>query len=743
MDNAIQTILKDFNAHRRLANTLTRLSKLIEQQALYAFSGDVDDIRRNYDLMLDFMRRGYTDERRNDLYDEMIGKTYRLIQNIQVELKKKDNPSYHDAAYRLASSRIVFDPDAIRQRLEDHVADMAMLSLEAPESREEHRRQLLQAHDAYMGCLFDHILLSNQWHDADASFYRMLLTSPAIDTVDAQWIVGAIMLACVNVFDLKKLEVLAAVYVADVAESVRQRALVGWALSLDGNQTLMVEGQKRTVDMIVEHDKGVEQLKEMQIQLMTSVNALYDDECIKRDIMPTLLKQGNMDLAQLSKDITQSSDLHDILHPEDSENMMSEVETVMNRMKEMAAKGRDIYYGGFCQAKRYSFFSKLSHWFEPFFWDNPSVDSGNAEPEDAREVIKSMLSALPFCDNDKYSFVILFSKMMTQLPANLRKVMIENKGGVMPMAADDMTSASFIRRNYLHDLFRFHQLYAMKDNFVDCFRMRQRPDVVNVFVADDRLFGDTDGYKEMCYDALRFMDSMDTRKDEHYRTTVLTLLAAVPMPLRLSDRLFVAHYLWQHGDKATAATMYDVMVAEYPDNEYVLRGAAHSRLDRKDYLAALSCYDRLAGIHEDNVSYLLNRSLCLVMSGRVEEAMPTLHKLYYNNPDNMDVVRVMLWGMMNQGNSEQAVAEYEKLCAKCPDNADDRLNYGYSLWLSGRVAEAVEVFRAYLTMAGRRDKGISRSIYSSFEADISLLQSQGIDVTAMHLMADAVDVRPE
>ena len=120
-----------------------------------------------------------------------------------------------------------------------------------------------------------------------------------------------------------------------------------------------------------------------------------------------------------------------------------------------------------------------------------------------------------------------------------------------------------------------------------------------------------------------------------------------------------------------------------------------------------------------------------------------MHKLYYNNPDNMDVVRVMLWGMMNQGNSEQAVAEYEKLCAKCPDNADDRLNYGYSLWLSGRVAEAVEVFRAYLTMAGRRDKGTSRSIYSSFEADINLLQSQGIDETAMHLMADAVDVRSE
>ena len=83
--------------------------------------------------------------------------------------------------------------------------------------------------------------------------------------------------------------------------------------------------------------------------------------------------------------------------------------------------------------------------------------------------------------------------------------------------------------------------------------------------------------------------------------------------------------------------------------------------------------------------------------------MPTLHKLYYNNPDNMDVVRVMLWGMMNQGNSEQAVAEYEKLCAKCPDNADDRLNYGYSLWLSGRVAEGRGCCRWWLLLKeGRR-----------------------------------------
>ena len=743
MDNAIQTILKEFNAHQRLSSTLTRLSQLIDQQALYVFSSDVEDIRRNYDLMLDFMRRGYTDERRNDLYGEMIANTYRLIQNIQVELKKKNNPSYHDAAYRLASSRITFDHDTIKQGLEDHVADMAMLSLEAPESRDGHRQRLLAEHDLYMGRLFDHILLSYQWNEADASFYRMLVTSPAIDTVDAQWIVGAIMLACVNVFDLKKLEVLAAVYVADVPEGVRQRAFVGWALSLDGNQTLMVEGQKYTVDMIVGHDRGVERLKEMQIQLMTSVNALYDDECIKRDIMPTLLKQGRMDLSQLSKDITQSSDLHDILHPEDSENMMGEVENVMNRMKEMAAKGRDIYYGGFCQAKRYSFFSKLSHWFEPFFWDNPAIDRGSAESEDTREVIKSMLTSLPFCDNDKYSFVILFSKMMTQLPQHLREAMVESKGGVMPMAGDDMTSASFIRRNYLHDLFRFHQLYAQKDDFVDCFRMRLQPDVVNVFVADDRLFGDTEGYKEMCYDALRFMDSMDTRKDEHYHTTVLTLLDTVPMPLRLSDRLFVAHYLWQHGDKTTASTMYDVMVAEYPDNEYVLRGAAHSRLDRKDYLSALSCYDRLSVINEDNVNYQLNRSLCLVMSGRVDEAMPVLHKLYYNNPDNLDVVRVKLWAMMCQGNSEQAVTEYEKLCARCPDNADDRLNYGYSLWLAGRVAEAVGVFRTYLAMANRRDRNTSRTIYTSFEADMKLLLSQGVDETAIHLMADAVDDSPE
>ncbi len=739
MNNSILAILKEFNNSQRLASTLACLDHLIMQRQLYVLGDDIKEIHHNYHLMLDFLSRGYKDDSRNELYNGIINRTYRLIQNIQIEVKKSDNPSYYDATRRLSSCCLVFDSESIYKTLERYVTDMAMLTLETENIRKEHKHRLLVEHDLYMTRLFDYILLSYQWSDTDAMFYKSLLISPSIDIIDAQWIIGAIIVACVNVFDLKKLEVLAEIYVAHVAEPLRQRALVGWAMALDGNQTLMLDGQKRTIDMIIKHDKGVDTLRELQIQLLTSVNALYDEECIKRDIMPSLLKQGKINLGQLSQDIFHPSNLKDILHPEESENMMNEAEAAMNKMKEMANKGRDVYYGGFRQAKRYGFFSKIAHWFEPFFWDNPAIEIECEKSLKTQDGMKKMVSSLPFCDNDKYSFIILFSKMMEQIPEQFRKAMTENKAGLVAMSDGYVMSSSVIRRNYLHDLFRFYQLYGGKNDFIDGFMMRSKKDVINVFVADKRLFGEVEGYEELCCDALRFLEKLDVRKEEHYKTTIMEFLNVIPMQHRLSDSLFVARYMWQHGERDKASKMYEEMMIEFPNNIHILRGVARSRLGKKDYKGALKCFNHLVALNKNDVTCQVNRALCLVMLRNIEEAMPILHELYYNNPDNMDIVRLRLWAMMSQGKSTQIVDEYKKLCEICPENIEDHLNYGYCLWLSGQIPAAIKEFSSYISLSNRMGRGVECSIFHLFEADWEMLIGLGLSKADIHLMADAVD----
>lgn len=617
----------------------------------------------------------------------------------------------------MSASGLLFDANSIRNTLENYVTDMALLSLEPEELQEEHKHSLSIEHDFYMNRLFDNILLSYQWNEADVSFYISLLTSFSIDSIDVRWIIAAISLACINIFDLKKLEVLANVYVSDVSEASRQRALVGWAMALDGNQKLMLPGQKKMINLIVKHDNGTDALKEMQIQLLTSINAIYDDECIRKDIMPILMKHANIAFPQISKDITKPSDIEEILHPENSDKMMNDMETATNKMKAMANKGRDVYYGGFCQTKHYRYFSELAHWFQPFFIENPAIAIELKKYSNIKKTIKDMTSSLPFCDNDKYSFVILLSQMMNKIPAQLFNTLAENQAEIKTMMAEDYASASYLRCCYLHDLFRFHQLYKMKDDFVNGFMMRGNDDVVNVFLADRRLFDEIENYAELCYESLRFLDSLDTKKDEHFYATINKILPIVPTPLKLSDRLFVAHYMWKRGDIDKSCRLYEKMLEEFPDNIYVLRGAARCFLEQKDYQSALNYYCRLDTISKNDINCQLNRSLCLIMLGKTSEAMPILHKLYYDYPDNLEVVRIRLWAMMVIGNAQKITDDYKILCNKCPNNANDRLNYGYCLWLSCKIIEAINEFKIYLRLLNRKNGDLGKSIYPSFQAD--------------------------
>lgn len=739
MKQTINIILTEFNEHGRLLETLRKLRRVIEQYRFYDYAGELEEIERNYHLMLDFMKRGYADTQRDAFYHDLEERIYHLIQNLILEQKKNDLPSYCDAHRRIVACNFDASHDAVRTALENYVADMAMLSLEPESSRTEHQHCLLLVHDTYMSRLFDAILLSAQWSSADATFYQSLITSPAIDLMDAQWLVSAIALACVNVFDINKLRMLAALYTSTADNRLRQRAFVGWALSLDGSQKFMIEAQKATIQSVEEHDGGLEQIKELQIQLLTSVNALHDEECIKRDIMPTLMKQGTMDLAQLKKDMTKPTDIEDILHPEKSEKAMGDVEDAMAKMQAMASHGKDIYYGGFSQTKRFAFFTQLSHWFEPFTMDHPTFKFDKVGVENARGIIENMLSTIRLCDSDNYSFVILFSKMLSQLPEQLRQVMSENNVSLLAASESGLSPSAVLRRNYLQDLFRFHQLYQMKDDFVDVFSMRGFSDRVNVFVADAQLFSNGKAYEQLCYDALRFLNSIDNVADEHYSATILPLLRYIPCDKGIYNRLFVADYLSHHGQEQEAFGLYAALVNEYPDNEKVLRSAAPIFLKNGKNELALRCYDALVEMNEANPDYQYHRAYSLIELKRYDEALLILHKLYYDNPDDANVARLRCRALLYSRQYDKAESEYRKLFDAHEHSPSDAVCLGISLWLLERVAEAVDVFAGYLRQRSACHPDDEVSIYDSLLMQKSYWDMGGKTDMDIKMMADLVD----
>jgi tetratricopeptide (TPR) repeat protein len=110
-----------------------------------------------------------------------------------------------------------------------------------------------------------------------------------------------------------------------------------------------------------------------------------------------------------------------------------------------------------------------------------------------------------------------------------------------------------------------------------------------------------------------------------------------------------------------------------------------------------------------------------------EEALKLLYKLNYENPEDSRVNRVLAWTHLCSGNIEQADKIYKKLMGVEKPLAEDLQNYGYCCWFSGKVDEAADSFRKYLSLLGSK-----HNLLSLF--DTAFLRERGISDTQIKLM---------
>ena len=90
---------------------------------------------------------------------------------------------------------------------------------------------------------------------------------------------------------------------------------------------------------------------------------------------------------------------------------------------------------------------------------------------------------------------------------------------------------------------------------------------------------------------------------------------------------------------------------------------------------------------------MLNKAVCLVQLEDYEEALKLLYELDYEYADDVNVQRVLAWTLTCDSRLEQAVAMYDQLMKGEKVVAEDHLNYGYCLWVMGRIDDAAEHFR--------------------------------------------------
>lgn len=727
-----------------------------------------EDVKNDYRLMQDAMMRGLRDDKIDEVYADIMRKVYGAGLDVLIEEKVKRYSSF--AYARVSAQQTEAHPDAVRTVLEAYVQDMAMMAFEPESTRKAKMEKLTADHHAYMKQLFNALLVAPMWNDRRAADFADLLLSPTIDRDDALLLVSAVMLATMNVNDPYKWDMLAEVYVRATDKVLKMRALVGWVLSLpyDPRGPRLFPFVQERIKAMLADKTTLKQMLDMQMQMLFCCNADADNEEIQRNIMPTLIKNTNLQMTRLGIVEKEDDPMKDIMDPNAAERDMEEMERKYRKMMDMQKQGSDIYFGGFSKMKTFPFFNDLCNWFAPFNAAHPALGAAR-ERLAGSTFLNNLMENGPFCDSDKYSFALAIAQIMDRMPDNVKEMLNSDATFGPTVSKDEQEDPAYICRSYLQSLYRFFRLYRSKRDFL------------NPFILDE--LEDNDGnalflsYKllacpEMEENAVALCGFLLKRKmmRELMSMAICYKSSQNPRLVRFLALVPMTDGKWQEA--------YDLFasVPEDQQTEESLRGMAHCCMSLKRFGEAVAIYRRLLAMHPDSFSYQLNLAVCLMSSDAfsscgaasslggkvearpnkvVEEGTKLLYKLDYEHPNNANVRRVLAWCMMLQGNFDKAIDIYTRLLSQPDAVSADRLNAAYAHWLSRNVARAVALLREYCNLCeqeeaqakeaakkqGRRcepTKSRNFRLVEDFTKDADLLSKYGISLTERKIMVDIV-----
>lgn len=708
------------------------LSSAIEGMENYLLMNNPSDMERlnvikgDYQLMTDYWKRGYQDPMRSQLYMKQVHRLYMLLVRQEWREQLKKNPLLNEGNVRAKNYCQDWSAEAVGHELEDFVSSVAMLELEPEHLRKAKSDKLYQEHQQLMSHLFQILLTDGAWTEGEADTYQGLLLSPTVDQYDQQLIVSALMLSCIQIFDYWKFNVMFNVYQQAQDEDLRQRALVGWVLSLDKDVRSVYPEVKDKLMELCREERYREELTELQMQLIYCLKTEEDQKVITEEIMPDLVKNSNFEVTPHGLIEKEEDSLEEILHPDISERKMEMLEQSVNRMADMHRQGIDIYFGGFAQMKRFSFFNDLSNWFVPYHVNHPAVRQV-LDKVKGRRFLEIITRYGAFCDSDKYSFVMAYDQVLNHLPKDITKMVEDGEAVPMPvggeLSGEEQKSAAFKRRNYLQDIYRFYRLYVARHLFNDVFDKDKK----SYLFFSNWLYNETDLNRNFMQVA-SFLIKRKMRNEAR-----LVLENGEHFLPQTFDFFMLMGSVYERA--TISITYYRQALMVKPDSEKAAACLAHKLFETEIYDEPLSIYEHLLTMKPDSKRYQLNRVVCLLKLNRCDEAVQPIYMLSYMYPDDVQVGRVLAWAQSLTGKTEDAEKFYKGIVdddERC--TPDDILNYGYCLWIKRDIEGAIQMLNRYFADAEKTYDLVRGTLAS--EEDV--LHANGIEEADINIMTDCL-----
>jgi tetratricopeptide (TPR) repeat protein len=120
-------------------------------------------------------------------------------------------------------------------------------------------------------------------------------------------------------------------------------------------------------------------------------------------------------------------------------------------------------------------------------------------------------------------------------------------------------------------------------------------------------------------------------------------------------------------------------------------------------------------------------SVCLTNLQQYNEAEQYLYRLNYEMHDDDTVNRVLAWTLACDGKYEQADKLYQQLLSLETVFPDDLRHYGFCLWFSGKIDDAIDCFHRYLKESGENKMKM-------IESELEVIREKGINESEIQMM---------
>ncbi|MBR1837962.1 MAG: tetratricopeptide repeat protein [Bacteroidaceae bacterium] len=698
--NTYQNLLRDIDQkyeRESLSGVLTGLETLAGLLPVSDAASRIFDIKRAYQAMLNYYRTGAEDSDRQTMYSQFLRQSDSVWwEYVRHYLLHHSNSAYAET-YRVLEQM-----------------NSTTLDVYAPHG---------QVHSARTQ--FEQVWTSDFFTDSVMRLFEEFFRDESQDDTLKQLLVSALTLSALEVYDVRKLQLL--IQLSRHAHTgVKARAMMGMVFIVLTHRVRVQRDAPicQLIQTTYDNDVARQELVELQMQLLISMETQKIAQTLSRDILPEMLRKNRGKIPTDPDELTRlNAEMAELgLNPDwENDKQRSQVGKKIRRLIEMQEKGADVYISSFAMLKgRFPFFKSAANWFMPYSPSNPEIGLSGSRKEIATFLAKHGL----LCDSDKYSISLLF----TQMPDEQFQLIAAQLQSMIPEEFKEQSvenSLTTVMRCSLQDFYRFAMLYPHRD-------ARLNPFSASLLFVDIAPFSTLIGQGEM-------LQQIATFAFEEKNYTIAYPLIERLLREKPTARLWqMAGYCQQcvgHYEEAVKA--YDRSGLFGEQSAWTIRQLAACHRAAGHFADALTYYDQMAQSQPDDVKLLIRRAQCLEQIGRVEEALELLHKADYLEEIPAEGARELLQTLFHASRFEAVVRQSQRFEANALD-AHQRLIIAHATWLSGDTAEAVARYKGAYARMDVAQRAAHSAVELLFGKEQDFLLQNGKTKVDLQIMADAV-----